>query len=115
MSVLWGNMKHIDNFYCFDVIQRVPLLQLPNYSGYQHFLYDTITNLRKKGMSFGKIALWLNKKGHKTPRGKVFKGTHVHSIVKKRRIRDEKLANKYPEVRTNFKLLIVDKTLVNQT
>ena len=45
----------------------------------------------------------------------MFKGTHVHSIVKKRRIRDEKLANKYPEVRTNFKLLIVDKTLVNQT
>ena len=45
--------------------------------------------------------------------GKKFKGNHVHSIVKKKRLKDEKLEREYPEVWSDFSLEVVDKTLVN--
>ena len=35
-------------------------------------------------MTFNQIAEELNKKGYLSARGKVFKGNHVHSIVKKK-------------------------------
>jgi len=65
-------------------------------------------------MSYNQIADHLNKKGILSVRGKKFKGTHVHSIIKKRRIRDEKLEKEYPEVRSDFRLETFDKILINQ-
>ncbi len=59
------------------------------------------------------VAEWLNKKGYLSVRGKKFKGNHVHSIVKKKRLKDEKLDREYPEVWSDFSLEVVDKTLVN--
>tara|TARA_B100000315_G_C14129974_1_gene386422 strand:+ start:319 stop:519 length:201 start_codon:yes stop_codon:yes gene_type:complete len=64
-------------------------------------------------MSFNQIAQWLNDNNYRTVRGKSFKSGHVHSIIKKRRIRDEKLEKEYPEVRSDFRLETFDKTLVN--
>ena len=58
------------------------------------------------------IADWLNENGHLTPRGKKFRNNHVHSIVKKKRLKDEKLAKEYPEVRSDFYLDIFDKRLI---
>ena len=46
-------------------------------------------------------------------RGKKFRGTHVHSIVKKKRLKDENLERQYPEVSSDFSLEAVDKTVVN--
>ena len=46
-------------------------------------------------------------------RGKKFRGTHVHSIVKKKRLKDENLERQYPEVWSDFSLEAVDKTVVN--
>ena len=46
-------------------------------------------------------------------RGKKFKGNHVHSIMKKKRLKDMKLERAYPEVRSDLSLDVVDKTLVN--
>ena len=46
-------------------------------------------------------------------RGKKFKGNHVHSIVKNKRLKDEKLETEYPEVWSDFQLDVFDKTLVN--
>ena len=66
-----------------------------------------------KGKTFDQIAEWLNKKGYLSIRGKYFKGNHVHSIVKTRRLKDEKLEKEYPEVRSDFSLKVVDKTLFN--
>ena len=45
-------------------------------------------------------------------RGKKFKDNHVHSIVKNKRLKDEKLEKDYPGVRSDFSLDVVDKTLV---
>ncbi len=50
------------------------------YSEYQYFLYETISELRDKELTFEQIAEQLNKKKIETVRGKKFKGAHVHSI-----------------------------------
>ena len=80
-----------DFFFCFTITQRTPHLNVPLYSEFQFFLYKTITEQRDKGKTFDQIAAWLNKKGYLSVRGKKFKGAHVHSIVKKKRLKDEKL------------------------
>ena len=98
---------------CFTITQRTPHLNVPQYSYYQFFLYETITAHREKGKTFDQIADLLNKKGYISVRGKKFKGNHLHSIVKKKRLKDEKLEREYPEVRSDFSLEVVDNTLVH--
>ena len=102
-----------DFFFCFTITQRTPHLNVPLYSEYQFFLYETITEQREKGKTFDQIAEWLNKRGYLSARGKKCKGNHVHSIVKKKRLRDEKFEKEYPEVRSDFHLDIFDRTLIN--
>ena len=102
-----------DCFFHFTITQRTPYLNVPLYSEYQFFLYETITANREKGKTFDQIAEWLNEKEYLSVRGRKFKGNHVHSIVNKKRLKDEKLEREYPEVRSDFSLEMVDKTLVN--
>ena len=64
-------------------------------------------------MTFDAISDWLNERGYLTVRGKKFGSAHVHSILKKKRLKDERLEKEYPEVRSNFSLEVVDKRLVN--
>ena len=99
--------------YNFTITYRRPSFTVPQYSQYQFFLYETITEQREKGKTFDQIAEWLNKKGYLSVRGKKFKGNHIHSIVKKKRLKDEELERDYPEVWSDFSLEVVDKTLVN--
>ena len=65
-------------------------------------------------MTFDAIAKWLSKEGHLTVRGKRFRGAHVHSILKKRLLKEELLKREYPEVRSDFRLETFDKRLINQ-
>jgi len=102
-----------DLTYNFTITYRRPPFSVPLYSEYQFFLYETITEQREKGKTFDQIAEWLNKKGYLSVRGKKFKGNHVHSILKKKRLKDEKLERDHPEIRSDFYLDIFDKTLVN--
>ena len=102
-----------DIVFKFTINQRTPNLNAPLYTEYQFFLYETITEQRKKGKTFDQIAEWLNKKCYLSVRGKKFKGNHLNSIVKKKRLKDEKLEKEYPEVRSDHSLEVVDKTLVN--
>ena len=66
------------------------------------------------GWTFSKIAEWLNAKGYSTVRGKRFKGSHIHSIVKKKRVRDERLTRRYEPSLSNFGLHLIDRTLIDQ-
>ena len=93
---------------------RRPSLNVPLYSKYQFFLYETITEQREKGTTFDQIADLLNRKGYLSVRGKKFKGNHVHSIVKKKRLKDEKLEREYPEERSDFSLEVFDKSILNR-
>ena len=45
-------------------------------------------------------------------RSKVFKGNHLHSIMKKKRLKDEKLEKEHPKVWSDFSLEVVDKTIL---
>ena len=63
-------------------------------------------------MTFNQIADHLNKKGILSVRGKKFRGAHVHSIIKRKRMRDEKLEREYPEVRSDFYLDVYDKSII---
>ena len=103
----------VDLTYNFTITYHRPPFNVPFYAQYQFFLYETITEQREKGKTFDQIADLLNKKGYLSVRGKKFKGNHVHSIVKKKRLKDEKLEREYPEVWSDFSLEVVDKTLVN--
>ena len=85
---------------------------MPHYTEYQYFLYDTISELREKGITFNQIADHLNKKKILSVRGKQFRGAHVHSIIKRKRMRDEKLEREYPEVRSDFYLDVYDKSIL---
>ena len=106
-------LLNADLTYNFTITYRRPSFTVPQYSEYQFFLYETITEHREKGKTFDQIAEWLNEKGYLFVRGKKFKGNHVHSIVKNKRLKDEKLEREYLEVRSDFSLEVVNKTLVN--
>ena len=108
-----GVDKSSDVIFHFSITYRRPPFTVPQYSQYHFFLYETITAHREKGKTFDQIAEWLNKKGYLSVRGKKFRGAHIHSIVKKKRLKDEKLERDYPEVWSDFSLEMVDKTFVN--
>ncbi len=76
------------------------------YSEHQQYLYDTIKGLHGKGLGYRKISNWFNERDIKTPRGSEFKGNYVFSILKKGRIREERLNReskwKIREVKLNF-------------
>ena len=63
-------------------------------------------------MTFDAVAKWLNKEGYLTVRGKRFKGAHVHSILKKRLVKEEVFKREYPEVWSHFSMEVVDKTIL---
>ena len=102
-----------DVIFHFSITYRRPPFYLPRYSQYQFFLNETITAHREKGKTFDQIAEWFNEKGYLSVREKKLKGNHVHSIEKKKRLKDEKLEREYPEVWSDFSLEVVEKTLVN--
>ena len=107
-----GGSFNADVVFLFSITYRRPTFTVPQYSEYQRFLHETIIAHREKGKTFDQIAEWLNKNGYLSVRGKKFKGNH-DSIVKKKRLKDEKLEREYPEVWSDFSLEVVDKTLVN--
>ena len=77
------------------------------------YYFITISEERKKGKTFDQIEEGLNRKAYLSVRGKKFRGAHVHSIVKKKRLRDKKFEKEYLEVRSDFHLDIFDRTLIN--
>ena len=82
-----GGLFSADVTFNFSITYRRPPFSVPQYSQYQFFLYETITAHREKGKTFDQIAEWLNKEGYLSIRGKKFRGAHVHSIVKKKRLK----------------------------
>ena len=63
-------------------------------------------------MTFNQIADHLNNKKILSAREKRFRGDHIYSIIKRKRVRDEKLEKKYLEVRSDFYLDIYDKSIM---
>ena len=107
-----GEFFTADLTFNLTLSYRSPALSGNYYSNYQLFLYQTISEHREQGMTFDAIAERLNKEGYLTVRGKKFRGTHVHSILKKRLANEELLNREYPPVWSDFNMEVVDKTIL---
>ena len=86
--------SYITHYLKFSVTVTTNLLWSKPYSDYQFFLHNKISELRKQGLGYRRISTVLNKEGILTVRGKVFTNSHVHSIMKKKNIREERLNRK---------------------
>ena len=62
-----------------------------HYNSYQQFLYNLCTSLKKKGLGYRKISYYLNQNGYKSVRGKEIKNTSVYSILKKGKMRIDRI------------------------
>jgi len=62
-----------------------------HYNSYQQFLYNLCTSLKKKGLGYRKISHYLNQNGYKSVRGKEIKNTSVYSILKKGKMRIDRI------------------------
>ena len=103
-----------DLFFSFNLTTRSNSLNNKFYSQYQYFLYNTISNLFDKGMNHKQIADWLNTRDIKTPRGHKFSNAHSHSILKKKKLSDDKFQTVYPSEISNCSLEHFDKSVMNQ-
>ena len=63
-------------------------------------------------MGYRRISDCLNEHGYKTPRGHEFKNTHVFSILKKKRIADERIIKRFEPKIENLKFTIKKKLLI---
>ena len=83
------------NYLCFTVSVRKDNVSpsQEHYTKEQEDLHNIIKELHDKGYSYKRITKYLNAKGIKTPRGKTFgaSGNSVHSILKKYKLRQERL------------------------
>ena len=104
--VLWNSDSHrgvstkgrtflIKSYLCVKVTVRCFNLNIVRLSDSQDELHDKIKELHDSGLGYRRIAYWLNGNGYKTPRGHEFKNNHVHSIWKKRRIRNVRINRFY--------------------
>ena len=106
--------SHTETYLTFRLKVRASHLWVAPYNEYQHFLFETITDLREKGHTYDQIADWLNQNGYTTPRGKKFRSPHAHSIVKKKKKRDVRIRKRFPPKLPKVALLFLDNTLINQ-
>ena len=74
------------------------------YSDYQVYLHNKISELKKSGLGYRRISDLLNKEGIKTCRGKTFSNSSVHSILKKKLIRDNRNEKEFDNKVSKFEL-----------
>ena len=80
----------------------------PPYSDYQLFLFEKISELREQGLGYRRISNILNEEEILTVRGKVFTNSHVHSILKKKNIRDERMNQQFDKEVSALELEYID-------
>jgi hypothetical protein len=83
-------------FLTLSIEINIADLWVSYYSEHQQYLYDTIIKFRDQGWSFIKISQWFNDNNILTPRGKQFIPPSVFSIVKKKRISNERFNRSFP-------------------
>lgn len=113
-GVVWVSFDpNIELFLNFELVIKTPHLQQINYSPYQYKLHSIVSRMHnEENKTFLQIAEWLNTNGYKTARGKTFRSSHTHSIIKKKRMYDERRYKDYKPVIENMKIRVFDKTSV---
>jgi hypothetical protein len=88
-------LSYRGDYLCLDVEVTSNQLWHTHYSPYQSFLHNKIKQLKAEGLGYRKIAKRLNEENIKTSRGNTFYSSSVYSILKKKKIRDERLNKKF--------------------
>ena len=78
----------------------------PKYNSHQTYLFNKSIELQKSGLGYRRISKWFNERNIKTPRRSEFKGNYVFSILKKGRIREERINHESKLEIKNIKLKI---------
>ena len=102
-TLLSRNMSNMWGFLCFEVEVTSYQLWNTNYSPYQSYLHDRVKKLKSEGLGYRRIANKLNEEGLKTVRGKVFVGASIHSILKKKSMRDGRINHKFEKKISAFR------------
>ena len=108
-GVVWVfDNPNVDVYMTFEVKVNASHLKPIHYSPYQYELWNICKALRDEGNTLPFIANWLNSNGYKTVRGKKFRNPHVHSILKKKRIADERMKKReIPKIKNmNLKIFM---------
>ena len=95
-----GVRWHLDNpniqvFISFTIKITASHLRKIRYSSYQYELWNICISMREEGATFLSIAKHLNENGYKSTRGKLFKNSHIHSILKNKLIADNRINKRY--------------------
>ena len=93
---LTDEIPKYSHYLCFSVSVRTNkfgLKQLDRYSPEQEAVFQKIKSLHESGLGYRKIAQYLNEKGIKTARGNSWVNTQVFSVLKKYRLRQERIKN----------------------
>ena len=79
------------------------------YSQYQKNLLSIIDSLRDNGFSYRRITKYFNSNNIKTPRGNTWgvTGNSVYSMIKKRRLREERIKGRGKHTITNGKMFLM--------
>ena len=92
----------------FQVIVTSNQLWNTHYSDYQTYLYNRITELKQEGLGYRKIAKLLNAEGVRTARNKEFLPASVHSILKKKKIRETRINREFNKEVSALELQYID-------
>ena len=107
-GVRWySDNPNIQVFISFTVKITAPSLKQIKYSPYQQELWGIIKEKHDSGMGFHRISNWLNENGYKTTRGHEFKNSHVHSILKKKRVAEDRIHIMSKPIITNLRIKLV--------
>ena len=75
-------------------VETNELIPESDYSNRQLMVYKIIRYLHQEvGLGYRKISTFMNSSGIKTDRGKEWKNTHVYSVLKRFRQREERIKN----------------------
>ena len=85
---------NIQVFILFTIKITALHLRKIRYSPHQYELWN-ISNYSEEGATFLTIAKHLNENGYKFIRGKFFKNSHIHSILKKKLIANNRINKRY--------------------
>ena len=91
----WNSVLLLNGKYYLNInltIKSQLLYSSPsNYTPYQQLLYKLVLRLQVRGLGYRKISYYLNENGYKSVRGKEIKNTSVYSILKKGKMRVDRI------------------------
>ena len=95
-----GVRWHLDNpniqfFISFTIKITALHIRKIRYPSFLHELWNICNSMREESATFLIIAKHLNENGYKSARGKLFKNSHIHLILKNKIIADNRINKRY--------------------